>query len=134
MPPYTQTPGRGNLDKTGNGLPKTFKQGDPITNYGIGINPNTNEAFAKPYEKEWKAPTKAQPSAFIVNSKNETVASASSFKDIAKLRNTFVSDSTSTMKSRNQTAEVYNAGIGGGVNNSLVRVASKKKPVKPAST
>jgi hypothetical protein len=124
---YTQKAGRGNGLKTGGNLPKRFIQGDPITNFGIGINPDTNEAFAKPYEKKWNAPTKENPKAFITDSNNKTVKMATKLKDIAALRNEFVKDSTMTMRSRQQTANVYNAGIAGNVNNAITRVSADKK-------
>ncbi len=134
--PFKMKPGRGNMPKTGNGLPTPLRQDNGIelterytkgvktlkkkreegnTDTGLNIDKTTGFATAKPYEKSFVT-NKATKGASIMGGDNKTMATASSYgqgREVENLRKKFVSDSTSTMNRRNRSAELYNATSGG---------------------
>jgi hypothetical protein len=131
---FKQNPGRGNNSKTGYGLPTPFKQDIELTkkytkgkktlatqrekgnvDSGMVVDKASGFATAKPYEKSYATNEKTKQ-AYIVGGDKKTTATASSYgndKAIKDLRKRFVSDSTSTMRARNRSAELYNATSGG---------------------
>ena len=134
--PFKMKPGRGNMPKTGNGLPSPLRQDNGIelterytkgvktlkkkreegnTDTGLNIDKKTGFATAKPYEKSFVT-NKATKGASIMSGDNKTMATASSYgqgREVEKLRREFTSDSASTMNRRNRSAELYNATSGG---------------------
>jgi len=137
---FKQSPGRGNNPKTGYGIPSPLKQEIELTkkyetgkkklaenrmkgsmDKGLDIDVRTGEAKAKAYEKTF-VENKRTGGASIIGGDKKTMESATRYgagKDVEKLRNKFVSDSTSTMNARNKNAELYNATSGGTSPNKL---------------
>ena len=132
---FKQTPGRGNSPKTGHGLPSPLRQDniEPTEKYikgkkkykenaekgfvgnGLKVDAATGVATVKPYEKKF-VPNKTTKGASIIGGDNKTVATATDYgqgREVEALRKKFVSDSTSTMNQRNNSAEFYNANSGG---------------------
>ena len=139
--PFKMKPGRGNMPKTGNGLPSPLRQEsieltkkyttgrkkyEEQRNKGnvdsyLNVDATTGVAKAKPYEKKFVTnPT--TKGASIIGGNNKTVATATSYgggKEVKTLRAKFVKDSTNTMSDRNRKAEFYNANSGGTNPNNL---------------
>jgi hypothetical protein len=77
---------------------------------GIVIDAASGMATAKPYEKKFVKNEKTG-GASIIGGDNKTVSTASSYgkgREVEKLRQKYVSDSTSTMNNRNRNVEQYN--------------------------
>ena len=149
--PFKMKPGRGNMPKTGNGLPSPLRQDKGIelterytkgvkkykeqrnkgnVDSSLNVDATTGFATAKPYEKKF-VPNKVTKGASIIGGDNKAVATATSYgqgREVENLRKRFVSDSTNTMKDRTRKADLYNA-FGGGTSPDKLSESQKKSLV-----